>query len=41
MVSYLVEFLRIDEESLVTLDPALIHECAVAGPKKETLHYLE
>jgi hypothetical protein len=41
MLSYLVDFLRIDEESLAALKPALIHECAMAGPKKETLHYLE
>ena len=41
MISYLLEFLRIDEESLSVLDTALIHECAKRGPKEETLHYLE
>ena len=41
MISYLTEFLRIDEEILAGLEPELIHECAGAGPKKETLHFLE
>ena len=41
MLSYLLEFLRIEEESLAGLDTALIHECVKTGPKKETLHYLE
>ena len=41
MISYLTEFLRIDEESFVALDPNLIHECAMVGQKRETLHYLE
>jgi hypothetical protein len=40
MISYLFEFLRIDEESLASLDPELIRECAKTGPKKETLYYL-
>jgi len=41
MHSYLTEFLRIDEETLDTLELPLLHECAEIGPKKETLHYLE
>jgi hypothetical protein len=41
MLSYLEDFLRIDEESLATLKTGLIHECAGLGPKKETLHFLE
>ena len=41
MASYLTDYLRIDEESLAGLEPALLHECAMAGPRKETLHYLE
>ena len=41
MFSYLVEFLRIDEETLSALGLTVIGECARAGPKKDTLHYLE
>jgi hypothetical protein len=41
MLSYLLDFMRIDEEALVRLDAALISECSLAGPKKETLHILE
>jgi len=41
MFTYLTEFLRIDDESLAALEIPVIHECALAGPKKETLHYLE
>ena len=41
MLSYLIDFLRIDEESLAALDPALLRECVITGPRKETLYYLE
>ena len=41
MYSYLTEFLRIDEDALAKLDTALIHECLLSGPKKNTLRYLE
>ena len=41
MLSYLADFLRIDEETLAGLEPGLLHECALAGPRKETLHFLE
>ena len=41
MLSYLEDFLRIDEELLVDLQTELIQECAGLGPKKETLRYLE
>jgi len=41
MLSYLVDFLRIDEDALARLNPALIHECSIIGPKKNTLRQLE
>jgi hypothetical protein len=41
LLSYLVDFMRIDEEALAGLDAALLHECSLAGPKRETLHVLE
>jgi len=41
MHSYLVDFLRIDEDALAILGASLIHECALAGPKKNTLRFLE
>jgi hypothetical protein len=41
MLSYLLDFMRIDDDVLVKLDVALIHECSLVGPKKETLRILE
>jgi hypothetical protein len=41
LLSYLLDFMRVDEEVLVKFDVALVHECSLAGPKKETLHFLE
>jgi len=41
MHSYLVDFLRIDEDALARLDASLIHECSLVGPKKNTLRFLE
>jgi hypothetical protein len=41
MLSYLLDFMRVDEEALVRLDAALIHECSLAGPKEKTLRFLE
>ena len=39
--SYLVEYLRIDEEALAELDSGLIHSCSLVGPKQETLRFLK
>ncbi|MDR1184556.1 MAG: hypothetical protein LBK67_07145 [Coriobacteriales bacterium] len=41
LLSYLFDFMRVDEEALIKLDATLVHECSLAGPKKETLHFLE
>jgi hypothetical protein len=41
MRSYLRDFLRIDEDELFKLDSALIHQCSLAGPKRESLLFLK
>jgi hypothetical protein len=41
MYTYLTEFMRMDEEVLLELDNRIIGDCAVAGPKKSTLRFLE
>jgi hypothetical protein len=41
MYSYLTEFMRMDEDMLSGLDTQIIRDCAKAGPKKDTLRFLE